>query len=142
MADARVDLRGAKAICQAVRHGGDTILTWEWDDRFQAALSSFPRNHRSKIHAVLEESFGAGWDATSIRGAAPAVVQIAESFGGLWPGQELFVSAANRAVATCACWWPWGDGETISVRIALVTDSAPAAKRPALLAEFRKWFAV
>jgi hypothetical protein len=118
------------------------MLKWEWDDRFRAVLSSFRRTHRAKIHALLEESFGAAWDDTSIRGAAPAVARIAESFGGLWPGQELFVSATDGAVATCACWWPWGDGETISVRIALAVDSVPDAKRPALLAEFRSWFAV
>lgn len=142
MAAARVDLREPKAICRTVRNGGDAILTWEWDDRFRAVLSAFRQNHSSKVHAVLEEAFGTGWHDTSIRGAAPAVVRIANSFGGLWPGQELFVSTADEAVATCACWWPWGDGQTISVRIALVTDSVSDAEWPALVAEFRSWFAV
>jgi hypothetical protein len=140
MAAARDDLGGPKAICQTVRNSGDAILTWGWDDRFQAMLSSFRQNHSSKVHAALEEGFGAGWDHTNIRGAAPVVARIANSFGGLWPGQELFVSSADQAVTTCACWWPWGVGETISVRIALVADSVPDAERPALLAEFRSWF--
>jgi hypothetical protein len=139
---ARVDLRGPKAICQTVRNGGGAILTWAWDGRFQAVLSSFRQHHSSKVHAALEESFGAGWNETTIRGAAPAVVRIANLFGGLWPGQELFVSTADRGVATCAPWWPWDDGETISIRIALVADSVPDAERPALLAEFRSWFAL
>jgi hypothetical protein len=142
MADARFALREPRAVCQTVRRGGDGILKWEWDDRFLAVRSSFRQDHRSKVHAVLEEGFGTGWDNASIRGAAPVVARIAASFGGLRPGQELFVSPADRAVATCACWWPWLDGETISVRITLVTDSVPDAERPALLVEFRSWFDV
>lgn len=70
------------------------------------------------------------------------MVRIADSFGGLRPGQELFVSTADEAVATCARWWPWSDGQTISVRIALVADGVSEAERPALVAEFRSWFAV
>ena len=142
MADGRVDLSRPKATCQAVRNGGAAIFMWEWDDRFGAALSPFRAPHRSKVHALLEETFGTAWDSTSIEGAPPAVARIADAFGGLWPGQELFVSEADRGVATCACWWPWGNGETISVRIALVADGVPDAERPALVAELRSWFAV
>jgi hypothetical protein len=142
MAETRVDLRESRATCQAVRNAGDATLNWQWDDRLQAVLASFPQNQRSKVHAVLEASFGTGWDETSIKNAAPAVVAIADSFGGLWPGQELFVSAVDRAVATCACWWPWRGGEFTSVRITLVADGIPADERLALLAELRGWFTV
>lgn len=142
MSDTRVDLSGPRAICEAVRSGGAAIFKWEWDDRFRAALSPFRRSDSSKAHSLLEQSFGTGWRIDSIGAAAPAVLRVAEFFGGLRPGQELFVSAPGPAVGTCACWWPWGDGETISVRIALLTESVSEQEKPALISEFRSWFAV
>jgi hypothetical protein len=142
MADTRVDLAGPRAICQAVRSGGAAIFTWEWDDHFRAVLSPFRRSDSPTARSLLERSLGQGWRPDSIGGAAPAVLRVADAFDGLRPGQELFVSAPGPEVGTCACWWPWGDGETISVRIALVTERVPSREQPALVAELRSWFAV
>ena len=140
MSEIRVDLRGPRAICEAVREGGMGIFTWEWDDYFRAALSPLRRRDGSRAHSLLEATFGTGWSSDSIGAATPAVVRVAESFGGRRPGQELFVSAPGPEVGTCACWWPWGDGETISVRIALLADGASDQEKPALVSEFRSWF--
>jgi len=142
MSDTRVDLREPKAICEAVRNAGAAIFKWEWDDRFRAALSPLRLSDSSTAHSLLERSFGTGWSLDSIGAAAPAILRVAESFGGLHPGQELFVSARGLAVGVCACWWPWGDGETISVRIALLAERISDQQQPALVSEFRSWFAV
>ena len=142
MPDIRVELRESRATCEAVRTGGAAIFKWEWDDHFRAVLSPLRRSDASKAHSLLERSWGTGWSLDTIGAAAPAVLRVAEFFGGLRPGQELFVSAPGPAVGTCACWWPWGDGETISVRIALVTESVPGREQPALVSELRSWSAV
>lgn len=142
MSDIRVELREPRATCETVRTGGAAIFKWEWDDHFRAALSPLRRSDSSKAHSLLEQSWGTGWSLDSIGAAAPAVLRVAESFGGLRPGQELFVSAPAPGIGTCACWWPWGDGETISVRIALLAERVPDEEMPALVSEFRSWFAV
>jgi hypothetical protein len=142
MSDARVDLREPRATCEAVRTSGGAIFRWEWDDRLGAVLSPFRRSDGPAVHALLERSFGGVWDSATIGTAAPAVLAMVQSLGGLRPGQKLFVSAPDRAVGTCACWWPWGDGETVSVRIMLLAGGVPDTERAALVAELRSWFSV
>jgi hypothetical protein len=142
MSGARVDLREPKATCEAVRTGGGAIFRWEWDDRLGAVQSPFRRSDGPVVHALLERSFGTSWDSASIGAAAPAVLQMIESLGGLRPGQKVFVSAPDHAVGTCAYLWPWDDGETVSVRITLLAGGAPDAERAALVAELRRWFSV
>jgi hypothetical protein len=140
MSGTPLDLGHFKAACEAIVKGGDEIFGWQWDDRLRAALAAFPRSHSPKAHALLAEGFAQCWNKDSIRGASPAVLKIAESVGGLRAGQELFLSDAERSMRMCACWWPWGDGDTISVRIMLLTEGVAEAQEPRPLKEFQSWF--
>jgi hypothetical protein len=44
---------------------------------------------------------------------------IKDDLGGLMAGQILFTSDPNRGVVLFCAWWPWGNGEKISIRIGL-----------------------
>ncbi len=34
------------------------------------------------------------------------------------PGQLMFTSEPDRDILLCFAWWPWGNGSTISIRVA------------------------
>jgi hypothetical protein len=142
MPDTPVDLSPFRAACEAVVTGGAEIFHWEWDGRLRAALAAFPRRHAARAHAVLGQSFAHCCTSASLDGATPRLREIASALGGLWAGQELFVSEPQPALVLCASWWPWGDGETISVRIRLLANGAPPTEESGLLAELRRWFAL
>ena len=134
------DLSHLRAVCEAIVQGGETIFRWEWDGRFRAALTAFPQSDSAGARALLERHFGQRFGHESIRGASPDVLDVVTSLGGLRAGQELFLSDPGRAVTMCGCWWPWGSGETISIRIMLLTDGRSETEEDALLGDFRRWF--
>ena len=44
---------------------------------------------------------------------------VQDDLGGLMAGQILFTSDPNRGVVLFCAWWPWGNGEKISIRVGL-----------------------
>jgi hypothetical protein len=65
-------------------------------------------------------AFASVWDFTSVAHAPAVVKDIAESAGGLRQSQYLFVTAVEESIVAFGAWWPWGDWETISLRMGLV----------------------
>lgn len=112
--------RGQSEIEQACEkllaelHG---MVTWKWDDHFQALLAEVPTAEQEKILAVLEQHHEHQWDVKSI-GKAPAAIKAkAGFFGDLRSNQLLFTSSPEGQAFVLAAWWPWGDGKIISVRL-------------------------
>jgi len=94
------------------------VFSWKWDHRFEAFLAEFSADNGEEFRAILERDFSNVWDSSNIR-EAPDIVQICNNnFGGLRSGQLLFTTDPSQDVFVCGAWWPWGDGETISLRIA------------------------
>lgn len=140
MPDAAADLIPLQAVADAIVTGGRTMFSWTWDDRFHAALSTFPRRAAPEAQALLRQHLPGHWTSDSLRDAPPAVLTIAASLGGLRADQELLLSDLDRSVVLCACWWPWGDAATVSLRLTLSLERLPEADRPRLLSELRGWF--
>ena len=94
------------------------VFSWRWDPRFEAFLAEFSADNRDEFRAILERDFSNVWDSSNIR-EAPDIVKICNNnFGGLRSGQLLFTTDPSQDVFVCGAWWPWCDGETISLRIA------------------------
>lgn len=94
------------------------VFSWEWDHRFEAFLAEFSADNADEFRAILERDFSKVWNNLNIR-EAPDIVQMCnKNFGGLRSGQLLFTTDPSQNVFICGAWWPWGDGETISLRIA------------------------
>ena len=94
------------------------VFSWKWDHRFEAFLAEFSADNGDEFRAILERDFNNVWDSSNIR-EAPDIVQMCNNnFGGLRSGQLLFTTDPSQDVFVCGAWWPWGDGETISLRIA------------------------
>ena len=127
-------------ICRQLTDALQGVLSWQWDNRFEAVLAQIKTDKKESVREVLERSLIHAWDKANIDKASDTVQAVIRQLGGLMAGQLLFTSdPAKDAFLFCA-WWPWGDGETISVRIAPACSSQSHSGKGSLVAEFKGWF--
>ena len=61
--------------------------------------------------------------------------------GGIRSTQQLFTTQLEQDVMSYVAWWPWGDGQTISIRVGLVlSGTIPDVDAASLQREFVGWF--
>jgi len=98
----------------------------------ETVLAEFGTGKKDDIRAILEQFLPVAWDSSNIDNAPDMVQTINEHLGGLWPGQRLLTSEPEGDIPIFCAWWPWGDGKTISIRIApfcqTVSDSEKVGK--------------
>jgi len=107
-----------EGICRAILSALQMSLVWKWDSRFGTFLAEFGVDRKDRVRAVLESHLSNAWDGTSIGKAPPHVQVINGDLGGLMSGQMLFTSDPKQDAFVFCAWWPWGDGNTISIRVA------------------------
>ena len=102
--------------CSALVEALQAHLSWEWDSRFETALAQISSAEKNKIGATLEKHMGTAWDSVTIDAAPEKLRHLISRLGGIMPGQLLYaVGLPEDGIAFCA-WWPWGNGQTISIR--------------------------
>ncbi len=129
-----------KKVCTDLVSASHGVVSWKWDSRFNAALAEFPKEKQDSVRAILDPYLSATWDSSSIRKAPDVVKRIAKDFGGLRSGQLLFFSDPNRDVCIFGAWWPWGDGKSISIRVAPYDSSLSNSAHAELTGLFKGWF--
>lgn len=120
---------------------GDT-LTWKWDDRFETILAEFDVNQRETIQSLLSKEMDIVWHPEDTSRAPELVHILINYFGGLNPGQQLFTSNPDIDGILLCAWWPWGNGKTISIRLAVFADSLSDEENEELTRIFKTWFKV
>ena len=105
-------------VCRELFSAFQGVLSWQWESRFETALAEFSVDNKDKVRAILERYLNIAWDSSSIGKAPDNVQKIANYLGGLRSEQLLFTSDPNQDAFIFGAWWPWGDGQTISIRIA------------------------
>ncbi len=123
-------------MCRVLMKDCEGLLIWKWDDRFGAVLSEFDVTVKDNVRAVLEGVLSVTWDRLSVTRAPAHVRRISDLMGGVLPGQLLFTSDPNQENFVFCAWWPWGNGKTISVRLAPVFQRIDHSER----AEKIEWF--
>ena len=68
----------------------DSLVTWNWDDRFQAVLSEFPSDQEKEVTSVLEKHFDSCWDEETINCAPGKIRSVAKGLGELRQGSGFF----------------------------------------------------
>ena len=127
-------------VCRELLNASQGVLSWKWDSQFQTALAEFTVDNKNSVNAILERYLNTAWDSTNI-GNAPEIVQMVIShFGGLRPGQLLFTSDPNQDALIFGVWWPWGDGKTISLRVAPTDKTLSDSESAELTTLFKDWF--
>jgi len=137
MQDNKTDLEG---VCRELLNTFKGGLSWKWEDRFQVMLATFGVDNRDDIRTVLGRSFETTWDSSNIGSAPDAVSVISRNLGGLRSGQLLFTSDSSQEVFIFCAWWPWGDGETISIRIGPSYKDTLDSDRADQIQTFKSWF--
>ncbi|MCJ7680474.1 MAG: hypothetical protein MUP70_07105 [Candidatus Aminicenantes bacterium] len=133
---------GLENVCRELSGEFQGVLAWKWDDRFQTVLAEFNVDNKERIHNSLERRLDRIWDSSNIE-KAPVVVQtISSTFGGIMPGQLLFTSDPDQDALVFCAWWPWGNGETISIRLSPFYKKPFDSDRAEGPQEFKKWFGV
>jgi hypothetical protein len=99
-------------------------VPWEWDGRFNCALSTIAGPDEPRARAALAAALPGIWTSSNLKQAPAAVQQICGRAGGLRGGQVVFsAELPNETLAYCL-WWPWGGGGTFSARVGAVTAGA------------------
>jgi hypothetical protein len=115
---------------------------WKWDGRFGCVLIEFPVDAQDSIRTVLERYLDTVWNISNIDTAPDAVQTINDHLGGLMAGQLLFTSDPGRDDLMYCAWWPWGNGETVSIRVAPVYGKLTEPQRAERINLFKDRFGV
>lgn len=129
-------------VCRELLNAFQGMLSWEWDSRFETVMAAFGVDDKDSIRAVLERYLGITWDSSNI-GKAPDIVRMINSnLGGLRSGQLLFTSDSNQDAFIFCAWWPWGNGKTISIRIAQSYEKLLDSEKTKQTQLFKDWFGI
>jgi len=138
------DLNTASAedVCKELVRVFHGVLSWKWDRRFETVLAEFGVATKDNIRATLGSFLGNLWDSSNVGNAPSNVRAVDNRLGGLWPGQLLLTSDAKQDNLVFCCWWPWGDGKSISIRVGLGNEKLSDSEWTELVATFKTWFGV
>ena len=104
-------------ICTRIFSECNSLVTWNWDDRFQAVLSEFPADQEKDVVSILEKHFDSCWDEETINYAPGKIRSVAKGLGEVRAGQRLFSSDPDQDAILLGAFWPWQNGERISLRM-------------------------
>ena len=134
------DKSGPENVCREFVIAFQGVLSWRWDSQFETALAEFSIDIHDRIRAIVERYLSSTWNSSNIGKASKVVQMIAKHLGGLRSGQMLFISDPNQDVLICGVWWPWGDGKTISFRVAPYKKSVSESEMAEIITQFKAWF--
>lgn len=100
---------------------------WTWDSRFSTVGAAFPLADEARVRTSAMYAFPRGWTTASIETAPPEFRALADKTGRLRANQRLLGGDPEIAPTLFGLWWPWGDGETITLRIGIL-DADPASE--------------
>lgn len=110
--------------------------TWAWDSRFDVVSATFPSKVEAEARKSAAHALPDVWTSVTL-GQAPEQPRTAcQKSGGLRAGQLLLSGAEVEGVTPFGLWWPWGGGETITLRIGLAGAGVTAEHRAQLRGAF------
>ena len=98
---------------------------WSWDGRFIALASTFTVPYEAQARKAAAGALPHEYTSATINSAPHELRELATRTGGLRAGQLLLSGGPVGGLTAFGLWWPWGDGETISMRAGLL-DIDPA----------------
>jgi len=134
--------KGFENHCKKLSSAFQGVLSWKWDSRLETVLAEFGAGKKDDIRAILERFLPMAWDSLNIDNAPDIVQTIPGHLGGLWPGQQLFTSDSKGDALIFCAWWPWGDGKTISIRIATFSQTVSDPEKAEKIQLLKRWFGI
>lgn len=129
-----------KELCKELLDDFDRILSWKWDSGFSALVAEFSADKQDEVRSVLERHLSFKWDRRSIGKAPEKIKTKTGDLGDLRDNQLLFTTDPEGNILIFAAWWPWGNGEVVSVRIASPSTGEQAAETPGVFSKIKRFF--
>jgi hypothetical protein len=101
---------------------------WSWDGRFICLASTFTVPYEAAARKSAAAGLPFEYTTATLNSATPELRDLAAKTGGLRSGQLLLEGGPTGGITAFGLWWPWGDGETISMRVGLL--DVDAAREP------------
>jgi len=92
---------------------------WSWDPRLLCVTSSFTTEQEPQAKKATQMALQNEWTAATIVRAPQALRDVVERAGGIRQGQLALSTGPINGLLVYGLWWPWGDGETVSLRVGL-----------------------
>lgn len=92
---------------------------WSWDPRLLCITSSFTTEQEPQARKAVQVALQNEWTATTIARAPQQLRDVVERAGGIRHGQLALSTGPVNGLLVYGLWWPWGDGETVSLRVGL-----------------------
>ncbi len=127
-------------ICRDLRRRTQGVMLWEKDDRFRAVLSPFDLHNERMMREILNKHFPLHYTMANVASAPERVGYIFRELGSLVDGHELYVRNPEKEIILYAAWWPWEDGQTVTLRIGFVAPDMLPSQENKLFRKVRQWF--
>jgi hypothetical protein len=92
---------------------------WSWDPRLLACTSSFTTEQEPAAKKATTMALQNEWNAATIVRGPQQLRDVVERAGGIRQGQLVLSTGPMNGLLVYGLWWPWGDGETVSLRVGL-----------------------
>jgi hypothetical protein len=104
---------------------------WSWDSRILCVTSSFNNEYEDQARQAIAAALPLQWTAETLATATPRLRALVERTGGLRADQFVVSAGPYAGLIPFGLWWPWRDGDTISMRLGFVDvePSSPASLR-------------
>ncbi len=100
-------------------------FSWEWDSRFKTVLAQISIKEKDVVEKTLVNYLGTAWDSVTLKKAPESEQRILVRLGGMMSGQLFYAAGLPENRIIFCAWWPWGNGQTISIRVGTnLEDSA------------------
>lgn len=92
---------------------------WSWDPRLMCITSSFTTEQEPAARKATQVALQNEWTSATIVRAPQQLRDVGERAGGVRQGQLALSTGPINGLLVYGLWWPWGDGETVSLRVGL-----------------------
>jgi hypothetical protein len=92
---------------------------WSYDIRVQCVASTFDAELTNNELTLVRTLLPHVWTHLTLARAGDPFVEIAKRTGGLRSNQMIFGADPMGKLVLYGLWWPWENGNTISLRIGL-----------------------
>jgi hypothetical protein len=113
---------GFEELCHDLSSAFLGISNWQWDEVFNVALCEIKIEDSQSVIDALDTFFKESWTDSTVVQASDLVQLVCIRLGGLREGQRLHAYNCDEDLVIFGAWWPWSDGETISLRISLFSS--------------------
>jgi hypothetical protein len=106
-------------ICSKISLNIPSTSQWSWDNRLKTAMVVFDKGDMDVVYIPIAVEFDTQWDFKTIENSPPHFCEFFKRVFGIIPGQKIFASSDGSGTILFAVWWPWGDGNKISLRVGI-----------------------